>query len=84
MIITQKYFMPSILVAAIFGTVAAAPAIADSESFISDSKVNYNLRYRLETVDQDGIDESALASTLKARVTWASGSVSDFKLLICI
>ncbi|MGB0899964.1 MAG: alginate export family protein, partial [Psychrobium sp.] len=80
MIITQKYFKPSILVAAIFGTVAAAPAIADSESFISDSKVNYNLRYRLETVDQDGIDESALASTLKARVTWASGSVSDFKL----
>ena len=59
----------------------AAPAYAgDAGSFISDSKTDFNLRYRLETVEQDGKDEDATASTLKARVSWTSGSVSNFKV----
>jgi len=54
-------------------------SLADS-GFVKESKTKFNLRYRLETVDQDGIAEDATASTLKARITWQSGSFSKVKL----
>ena len=50
------------------GTIASA---------VKDSKVNASFRYRVESVDQDGISEKALASTLKSRVSVTTGSVSN-------
>jgi len=71
----------SSLLVAILAGLSSTPAVADaSGSFLSDSSTKFNLRYRLETVDQDGKDEEATASTLKARVTWQSGAVNNFKV----
>ncbi|WNC71518.1 porin [Thalassotalea psychrophila] len=50
----------------------------DISKAVKESKVDVSLRYRVETVDQDGIDEDALASTLKSRVTVTTGKVSNF------
>ena len=47
---------------------------------LADSKVNVNLRARYEGVDQDGIDKSAAALTLKSRITVNTGSYSNFSL----
>lgn len=45
---------------------------------VTDGKVNLNFRYRYEHVDQDGIDDTANASTLKTRLTWKSGDYKGF------
>ena len=47
---------------------------------LADSKVNVNLRARYEGVDQDGIDKSAAALTLKSRITVNTGNYSNFSL----
>ncbi|GHE91711.1 alginate export family protein [Thalassotalea profundi] len=43
---------------------------------VTDSNVNINLRYRVETVDQEGIEKDATASTLKSRLTWATAPIN--------
>ena len=35
-----------------------------------DVKPTFNVRYRLESVDQEGINEAALASTARVRLSW--------------
>lgn len=45
---------------------------------VKDTKIDVSLRYRFETVDQDGVDEEALASTLKSRLTLTSGKLANF------
>ncbi|GAA5139969.1 alginate export family protein [Thalassotalea piscium] len=56
---------------------AQASTIDDIAKAVKDSTVNVNLRYRLESVDQDGIDKDAIASTLKSRLTWKSGPINN-------
>ena len=48
----------------------APPAIAGFAGSWRDTKPGFNIRYRLETVDQDGIGRKARASTAKARLSW--------------
>ncbi|MEW5250633.1 alginate export family protein [Microbulbifer sp. 2201CG32-9] len=45
---------------------------------LKSGEVGLNLRYRVETVDQEGIDEDATASTLRTRLNWRSGSYRGF------
>ena len=45
-----------------------------SEGIFADGKVLLNLRYRIEAVDQDGFDRDALASTLRTRLGYETGS----------
>lgn len=45
-----------------------------------EGTAKFGVRYRVESVDQDGIAEDALASTAKARFSWTSGSVSNFSV----
>ena len=68
------------LVTVLAGLLPCSLLANDSGAFFADSSTKFNLRYRLETVDQTGFDEDATGSTLKARVTWQSGEVSHFKL----
>jgi len=70
----------TILVALAIGCGAPQVNANEAQAFIKDSKTKFNFRYRLETVEQDGIDEDATASTLKARVTWQSGAFNNFKV----
>lgn len=46
---------------------------------VTDSTVKLNLRYRYEYVDQDGVDDEAGASTLRARLSWNSASVGKWQ-----
>ncbi len=66
--------------------VLAVPAQADvldqMANAVKESTTKVNLRYRLETVDQDGIDEDAAASTLRSRLTWLSAPVNNFAVNI--
>ena len=69
-------------------TVAAAAVLASvlvplqaSAGFaeaLRDTKPAFNVRYRMETVDQDGIDNNARASTALARLTWIMPASEGF------
>ena len=48
----------------------------------SESMVKTSFRYRLETVDQNGIDEDATANTLKGRVTATTGKLGNWQAVI--
>lgn len=47
---------------------------------LSDSSVKVNLRARYEGVDQDGIEKSADALTLKSRITLNTGTFNNFSM----
>lgn len=61
------------------GTACCATASAvDLAKAVADGKTSLGFRYRLEHVSQDGIDEDALASTARARLTWNSAETDNF------
>lgn len=64
------------------GLVAATttPAVADLGDAFTDGNFDFGIRYRLERVSQDGLDEDATASTGRARFTWLSGDVGRVSL----
>ncbi|NMP15047.1 MULTISPECIES: alginate export family protein [unclassified Thalassotalea] len=78
----MKYQKLLPLSAAVLGLSTSFYANADLGDKISkavkDSKVDVNLRYRVESVDEDGKDEDALASTLKSRLTVTTGKFANF------
>ncbi|SDJ90155.1 Alginate export [Microbulbifer yueqingensis] len=49
---------------------------------LSLGSVGLNLRYRAEGVDQENLDENALASTLRSRLTWESAAYRGFSSLL--
>ena len=59
---------------------------------VAGGKTSLGFRYRLESVSQDGINEDALASTARARLTWNSaesdgmsfGVETDYALILGI
>ena len=71
-------------------TVAAATVVASilvpsqaSAGFadgLRDTKPAFNVRYRMETVDQDGIDNNARASTARARLSWIMPATDGFSV----
>ncbi|RUO55531.1 alginate export family protein [Pseudidiomarina homiensis] len=52
--------------------------LSDIQRAITDGTTNIMLRYRVEHVDQDGIDKEANASTLLTRLTYQSAEVAGF------
>ncbi len=71
----------TIAVIAVIATVQiptqASAGFADS---LANTKPALDLRYRLETVDQEGIDNNAQASTLKARLSWIMPAAEGFSV----
>ena len=53
----------------------SAPTLIDA---LQNGKAGVTLRYRLENVDQDNLDDDANASTLKSRLSWDSGTYRGF------
>jgi len=49
---------------------------------LDDGKIILDMRYRLETVEQDGISNEAVASTLRTRFGFETGEFNNFKVLI--
>ena len=65
--------------AVMLAVVAAAPARAlDFGEAVASGNTALGFRYRIESVSQDGIEKDALASTARARLTWASAESDGF------
>jgi len=61
---------------------SAAPAAGDGfDTLVSDGKAALDLRYRYESVEQDGMPSTAGANTLRLRLNLATGGVSGFSAL---
>jgi len=57
------------------------PAIASEsalETLLKEGKTSVDFRYRYEGVDQENLDKSANANTLRTRLTFESGTVNNF------
>lgn len=53
------------------------------DTFMKDSSVDLNFRYRVESSDVEGTAaDTALANTLKSRATFKTGSLSGFSALV--
>ncbi len=77
----------AILPAAVGLSMLAIPAHADSVledlgHALTAGKLSTDLRYRFEHVDQDGVDNNANASTVRARVGYETGRVAGFGALV--
>lgn len=63
-----------------------APAEADLPSTFAEAlaagKTIVSLRYRFETVDQDGIDDAADASTLRTTLSYGSGTFKGLRFFV--
>jgi len=60
-------------------TAAQAAGLADA---VSGGKPNVDLRYRYESVDQDGIADTAQASTLRTRLGYTTAPLGGFKAMV--
>jgi hypothetical protein len=69
----------ALLIAALLPALASADPLADA---ITDAKLDLDLRYRVESVDQEGFADQALASTLRARLGATSGTVGGFSAVV--
>ena len=58
----------------------ALPVSAGLLEAARDTKPAFNVRYRLETVEQVGIDNTATASTARARLSWIVPSTEGFSV----
>ncbi len=84
--------LPLACAASIVFLIAPAAGAFDVGEAVAGGKTALGFRYRLETVSQDGIDEDALASTARARLTWNSaesealtfGVETDYSLILGI
>ena len=78
----MKTLMPGVVsVASVIASILMPPQVlAGFAEALADTKPAFNVRYRLETVDQDGIDNSARASTAKARLSWIMPSSEGFSV----
>jgi len=62
---------------------SAASAAGDRlEDWLREGKPLIDLRFRVETVDQEGFDEEALAATLRARIGFQTGVVRGWSFLV--
>ncbi len=73
--------------ASILGTLALQPASAEPaddvlKKIFVHGKPIIDARYRLEVKDQDGFTKNAVASTLRTRLGFETGSFYDFKILV--
>ena len=59
-------------------TFPATVSAVDLAKAVADGKTSLGFRYRFEHVAQDGIDNDALASTARARLTWNSAETENF------
>lgn len=73
----------SLNVSSMAGIVQAEEAWGDAlAKAVDDGNVSVDLRYRFEGVDQDGFEDEAKASTLRSRITLASGAIGGFSALV--
>ncbi|GHF91931.1 alginate export family protein [Thalassotalea marina] len=57
-----------------------AELLSDVANAVNQGKTKLNFRYRIESVDQQGIEKDALASTLRSRLSWQSGVINNLSV----
>jgi hypothetical protein len=72
----------NILALAMIGLVGSASASDSFFDSISDGDASLSLRYRYETVDQDGFTKDANASTLRTRLNFKTKDYKGFNFFI--
>ncbi|WP_444940275.1 alginate export family protein [Microbulbifer sp. ZKSA004] len=75
--------LSTVIAAIILGISGSQGIAAENESAtltdaLTSGQAGVNLRYRIENVDQDNMDDVAIASTLRTRLNWTSGSYRGF------
>ena len=80
----SKFLQKNLVAGAVLATLATSVtysantfAASSLEEALVKGKATLDLRYRYETVDQDGVDETATASTLKTRLNYATGTFAN-------
>ena len=64
---------------AAFAALCASPtALADFADAVRETRPSAEIRYRLEAVDQQGMEKNARASTAKARLSWIVPAAQGF------
>jgi len=69
--------------AAVIAALAPVPMVAAGDDFteaVTGGKVNIDIRYRFEMVDQDGISRDAKAHTVRSRLGYETGDFHGFVL----
>lgn len=66
------------IAAAAIALTTAQPVSANLTEAARDTKPSFNIRYRLETVDQANVENTASASTAKARLSWIMPPTEGF------
>ena len=61
-------------IVALAALLVTSPAFAGLAEALRDGKSNVSVRYRYESVDQDGLPNNASASTVLGRLTWSSAA----------
>jgi hypothetical protein len=79
--------MKKTLLAATISSLALSSAMTvqaqSLDDLVKESSVDLNFRYRVESADvDDGTNDSALANTLKSRITFKSAEVGGVSLLV--
>jgi hypothetical protein len=75
---SMQRFLPVLLL-----LFAATPATGEGAGdFLRDADAGLDLRYRLENVEQDGMTETADASTLRFRLNLTSGAAGGFSGMV--
>ena len=70
----------SVAVSTVASLMSALAVSAGPDGAKWDTKPAFNVRYRLETVEQAGIDNTAMASTARARLSWIVPSTEGFSV----
>ena len=70
----------SAVLAAAFAITAPEPALAGLLESARDTKPTFDVRYRMETVEQTGMENTANASTARARLSWIVASTDGFSV----
>ncbi len=81
---TRQFTQLAVLACAVMLTSAGPNASAEHGlgDAIKNGDVKLNLRYRYETVNEDGFAEDANASTLRTRLIYSSGEYNGWKLFL--
>jgi len=79
----NKKITPVLLVASVLaGSNVSIASAATLTEAVSGGKAGLDLRYRFETVEQDGVTNDATASTLRTRLNYATGDYNGFSAFI--
>ena len=84
---SSHWILISLVAFALLAVTPVRPAQVDDQDrsktgLLSKGKLNLNLRYRYEFVDQSGFTKDAHASTLRTRLSYESTDFSNFGFLI--